>query len=436
MKIITLDFESFWSQTHSLTKMQPMTYVMHPETEIISCSIKIDDGPTRCVFGEDKIAKLFERIDWTDAMVVAHNMSEFDSMILAWRFGVKPKMWCCTLAMARPIYAKTVGLSLAKLGAHLCPELGEKGSLEATNTKGKHLKDFTPEETKSMGVYNNQDTEICYGIFKKLAKLTPPDEFRQIDATIRMLVEPKFELDAPLLTSTLAEEKKKKHMMLLDVATMVGAYEAGMTDEEAATAASKVLASAPKFSELLRMLNVEVPMKPSPSDPESGKMIPALAKTDQEFLDLQEHDDPIVAMAASARLGVKSTLLETRIEKFLEAGEQCGGLLPIPTRYYGADTTGRRCLAEGTRILVRDSDGAVYETPIELVTTDHEVWDGVDWVNHDGVEFSGDKEVIEWDGVVATAEHIVWIDVDTKVQLGYARANKLTLWGGNDIPNI
>jgi DNA polymerase len=341
MKVITLDFESFWSQTHSLTKMSPLAYVMHPDTEIISCSLKIDDGPTRCVFGEDKLKKLFEKIDWSDVLLVAHNNSEFDSMIAAWRFGIKPKMWGCTLAMARPIYAKTVGLSLAKLGAALCPELGEKGSLEATNTKGKYLKDFTADELKSMGAYNNQDTEICYGVFKVLAKVTSPAEMRLIDGTIRMLVEPKFELDVPLLEKTLAAEQKKKHIMLLDVATMVGAYEAGMTDEEAAAAASKVLASAPKFSELLKVLGVPVPMKPSPSDPESGKMIPALAKTDQEFLDLQEHDDPIVAMAASARLGVKSTLLETRIEKFLEAGKWCGGLLPVPLRYYGADTTGR-----------------------------------------------------------------------------------------------
>jgi len=341
MKLITYDFETYWSQTHSLTKMSPMAYVMHPDTEIISVALKINDGPTRVVFGEDKIKKLFAMIDWSDAIAVAHNNSEFDAMIAAWRLGVNPKMWACTMAMARPVYAKTIGCSLKAVGAELCPELGAKGSLESTNTKGKHLKDFTPDEIKAMEVYNVQDTELCYGIFRKLAGVTTAAEMRLVDMTIRMLTEPKFVLDKPLLEQTLTAEREAKELMLLDVATMVGAYRSGMTDSEAATAASKVLASAPKFAALLKDLNVDCPMKPSPSDPESGKMVPALAKTDEDFLALREHDNPLVAMAAQARLGVKSTLLETRIEKFLEVAANCGGKLPAPLRYYGADTTGR-----------------------------------------------------------------------------------------------
>lgn len=211
--------------------------------------------------------------------------------------------------------------------------------MEATNTKGKYLKDFTPDEIEAMKVYNVQDTELCYGVFKKLLPRTGNAEMKQIDATIRMLVEPKFVLDTKLLLRTLGDEKMRKHHALLDVTTMIGAYEAGMTDEAAAEAARTVLASSAKFSELLTRLGVEVPMKASPSDPE--KRIPALAKTDQEFMDMQDHEDPMVAAAARGRLGVKSTILETRIEKFLEVGAQCGGLLPVPLRYCGADTTQR-----------------------------------------------------------------------------------------------
>ena len=341
MKIVTVDMETFWSATHSLSRMSPMTYVMHPETEIQSCAIKINDGPTRVVFGEQKLKKLFSMIDWSDAVLVGHNMSEFDSMILAWRFGVNPKLWACTLAMARPIYAKTSGLSLAKVGAVLCPELGDKGSLEATNTKGKKLADFTPDEIKAMEVYNVQDTELCYGIFQKLLKVTSTDEMKLIDATIRMLTEPKFELDTAMLKRTLGDEQARKKQNLMDVAEII----LDETDFNLSEGDARIelvrseLASSKKFSEVLRELNVDVPMKPSPSDPE--KQIPALSKTDEGFLALQEHEDPMVVAAAMARLGVKSTLLETRIEKFLEAGEQCDGMLPVPLRYYGADTTGR-----------------------------------------------------------------------------------------------
>ena len=247
---VTYDFETFWSQTHSLTKMSPITYVLHPDTEIQSVAVKIDDGETVVLFGEDNIRAYFSTIDWGNAIAIAHNNSEFDAMILAWRFGIKPKMWGCTLAMARPIFAKDAGGSLSAVMKALgCPF--EKGSLEEVNTKGKKLAQFTAEEIERMREYNKIDTDGCNWIFKRLAKLTPPDELLVIDATIRMIVEPEFECDVPLLEQTLVEEQQRKFNTLLDVATLTGAYAPGMTDEEAAEAARKVLASGPKFAQFI-----------------------------------------------------------------------------------------------------------------------------------------------------------------------------------------
>lgn len=340
MDICILDFETFWSSTHSLSKMNPIAYVMHPETEIISLAVKFvrngTPGETQVLFGENVIKDFCANTDWSDTMVVAHNNEGFDAMLCAWRLGIKPKMWGCTLAMARPHHAKEAGGSLAKLVAHY--GLGVKDQTALMNTKGRHLKDFTPEEIEAMGEYNRADAEQCWGLFKKLLPKTAKDELRLIDMTIRMLVEPQFEVDTALLETTLSTERVRKNAVLLDLATMVGAYQPGMSDEEAATAAAKTLGSAQKFSRLLRDLDVEVPMKTSPT---TGNPAPALAKTDEAFLALQRHPDPIVAAAASARLGVKSTLLETRIEAFLDAARATDGRLPVPLKYYGADTTGR-----------------------------------------------------------------------------------------------
>lgn len=36
MRIAFLDLETYWDQQHSLSKMNPVCYVMHPETEIQS----------------------------------------------------------------------------------------------------------------------------------------------------------------------------------------------------------------------------------------------------------------------------------------------------------------------------------------------------------------------------------------------------------------
>jgi DNA polymerase len=335
MNIITIDAETYWSVTHSLTKMAPIEYVNHPDTEMISMAMKINDGPTEVVFGHDDIANMFSKVDWSDAMVVGHNVSGFDAMLLAWRFGINPKLWACTLAMARAKHAKTCGVSLAKLSEHY--KLGVKDSTALINTKGKHLADFTTEELDAMREYNKEDVELCYKLFKKLVRDTTPRELKILDKTIRMLTEPSFELDNKMLDKALIEEQERKKLMLLDIASLIGVYEAGMTDDETAAAASKALGSSVKFGEILKACNVEVPMKPSPSNPD--KQTPALAKTDEAFIALQEHDDPLVAMAAQARLGVKSTILESRIKRF--QASCVNGKLPVFLDYYGADTSGR-----------------------------------------------------------------------------------------------
>lgn len=335
--IVTLDFESFWSQTHSLTKMSPIEYVMHEDTEIISLAMKVNNDRTEVAFGYE-IPSLIDSVDWSNAFALGHNLEGFDSMILAWRYGVNPKLWMDTMQMARYLgHAKTTGLSLKALTQHY--GLGVKDATALTNTKGKHLKDFTPAEIADMREYNKEDVELTFRLFKTLAPRIPSREMVLADKTIRMLTNPQFDLDTQLLEKTLVEERERKHFALVDVAYALDVYEVGQTEEETAEAARALLASAPKFAEFLTKMGVDVPMKPSPTNPE--KMTYALAKTDEAFTDLTSHENPMVAAAAQARLGVKSTILETRIEAFLQAGNAVGGKLPVPLKFYGADTTGR-----------------------------------------------------------------------------------------------
>lgn len=348
MKVVTLDFETYWSTTHSLTKMSPLKYVMHEDTQIISCSIKVDNARTRVVFGEDDIREEFRRIDWSDALVVGHNLSTFDALILAWRFNIQPKLWACTLAMARPLHAKTTGLSLAKLVDHYAPQLRAMGvsaikdNRVLIRTQGRRLEQFTADELKDMERYNADDTDQCWGLFHILRKQYSAKELWHIDATIRMLVEPTIELDRGLLEMVLLKERSDKRAMLYKLDSLLrpdADFDEGFGEDVVVEKVRAQLASQPKFCAMLEQLGVEVPMKPSPTDP--TKMVPALAKTDEAFLALQEHPDPMIALAANTRLSVKSTLLETRIEKFIETADTCDGVLPIPLHVYGADTTGR-----------------------------------------------------------------------------------------------
>lgn len=336
---ITIDFETFWSDKHSLSKMSPIEYIMHPETEVISLAYKFAEDRSHVIVGEDRVREWIAQVDWSDKLVIAHNGAGFDHPLLAWRFGVKPGMWADTLCMARPLHAKDVGGSLAALVKHY--NLGVKDQAVLIQTKGRHLKDFTPEEVERMRKYNADDTDQCWGLFKKLLPCTNNKEMRLIDMTTRMLTEPKFELDTELLEKTLAEERAAKHKSLVDLAKMfpeLREHINALDDATIAETVATVLGSSAKFSALLTSMNVEVPTKISPT---TGKTTPALAKTDEAFIALQEHDNPMVSAAARARVGVKSTLLESRIEAFLAAARAVGGKLPVPLKYYGADTTGR-----------------------------------------------------------------------------------------------
>jgi DNA polymerase len=93
------------------------------------------------------------------------------------------------------------------------------------------------------------------------------------------------------------------------------------------------LMSNPKLAELLAFHGVIPPTKISPA---TGKETHAFAKNDEEFKALLEHENPQVQAIVAARLGVKSTLEETRTERFINIADR--GTLPVPLRYYAAHT--------------------------------------------------------------------------------------------------
>ena len=63
------------------------------------------------------------------------------------------------------------------------------------------------------------------------------------------------------------------------------------------------------------------------------------------------------------------------------------------------------CIAEDQLVLT--DHGLV---PIQDVTTEMRVWDGEDWVEHEGVIYKGVKDVYEYEGLTATADHLVFVE--------------------------
>jgi DNA polymerase len=93
----------------------------------------------------------------------------------------------------------------------------------------------------------------------------------------------------------------------------------------------KLLMSNDKFATLLRSYGVEPPTKISHT---TGKVAYAFAKVDEGLKALQESTDERVQTIVAARLGNKSTLEETRTQRFIEMAQR--GKFPVPLRYYGA----------------------------------------------------------------------------------------------------
>lgn len=314
MNIITIDFETFYSQQFSLSKITTEEYVRHELFETIGVAVKVNDGETQWFSGPKAATKKWlDQFPWDDAVAIAHN-AVFDMAILNWQFDIRPKRIADTLSMARALHGTDgISLSLKSLAEYF--NLGVKGT-EVINALGKRRLDFTAEEMARYGDYCINDVELTYDMFKVLADGFPMSELRLIDLTIRMFTEPKLTLDKGVLENHLLDVQAKKEALM-----------SKLNYDKAD------LMSNPKLAELLEFHGVVVPMKVSPAN---GKQTFAFAKSDEAFKELLEHENVMVQAIVAARLGVKSTLEETRTERFINIADR--GTLPIPLRYYAAHT--------------------------------------------------------------------------------------------------
>lgn len=468
MNILTVDMETFYSQEFSLSKITNEEYVRSPEFEVIGVSVQINDGKPEWFSGSmTETAVFLRKFDWENSLALAHN-APFDASILTWVFGIKPKGWLDTLSMARALHGTEVGGSLAVLAQHY--GVGTKGT-EVVMAKGLRRKDFPADQLAEYGKYCCNDTAMTYALFQKMSVGFPPSELRLIDLTVRMFSEPVLQLDEGTLNVHLGEVRRKKQELLSKM----------MIEKDQ-------LMSNPQLAKVLEDLGVVVPMKVSPT---TGKQTYAFSKTDEGFTALLEHDNVIVQAIVAARLGVKSTIEETRTERFIGISKR--GPMPVPLRYYAAHTgrwggddklnlqnlprksplkysiiapdgyvvldsdssqieartlawlagqddlveafdrgedvyrimasaiygkpvdeitkderfvgktTILGCIAEGTLVL---SDSGW--KPIEQVSLDDKLWDGEEWVCHQGLQNSGIKETLNLCGVWLTPDHKVW----------------------------
>jgi DNA polymerase len=329
--IITGDWETYYDNDYSLSRMSETDYILSPLFQPHMLALKLGDGPVITYVGDEAIRAAVTAIDWSQVAFLSHN-ARFDGSILAWRYGCYPKLYLDTFSMARALTHAQMGSSSLKAVANYFG-MAPKGDY-VVNAKGKRIEHFLEGDPAELALYVSyceHDTQLCYDIFNqfRLAGF-PNSELQVIDIMLRMFIQPQAKLNPFALAEHLHMVQQEKQRLLANVEAM---------------AHGKQLSSNPQFAQLLEGLGVDVPRKISPT---TGKETWALAKNDRGFRELlNDPDQPSTVQALlAARVGVKSTIEETRALTLLNLSRQDWSVvgippdpwMPVPYRYYGAHT--------------------------------------------------------------------------------------------------
>lgn len=314
--VVTIDFETYYGDKYSLTDkaMNTSEYVRDERFKVHLVGIKIGQQPTKVYSGDEAKAAL-QAIDWTQHALLCQNTA-FDGFILTEHYGIIPAVYLDTLSMSRAVNGPAQRHGLA----YIAPLFGFAGKVRAkalSDTKNIRGLDPSSELYKSLSEYCVDDVEDTCGVFWKMYDSLTDNELQLIDITIRGFCDPVLLVDTDRVQAELDREVAEKIASLL------------ISGVKADT-----LSSANKFADELRKLGVEPPTKISKT---TGKEAYAFASTDRGLMALQNHEDIRVRNLVEARLRVKSTIGETRAQRFLKAGEN-GAKLPILLNYCGAHT--------------------------------------------------------------------------------------------------
>jgi DNA polymerase len=377
---LVIDFETYWTDEYSLSRMSTEAYCLDPRFEIISVAMCPVDGdkPVFIPASNPLLKEVLEREVSRRPAVVFHN-AFFDGTIMERVLDIRlPKIYC-TMTMPRFFgLGYMTGSSLSNLSQVY--KLPPKGDF-LVQSKGRHLSDFSPIELLDLSEYNVRDVLNQAALFRMMEPWLTQEALDFISLTVKMYVSPSLELDSDLLESYRRElvEKQERDM------TSLQAFFNFQNKEDF----MKALRSRGKFCEMLRSLGAEVPMKESEAQArkyaaavarvdelssalaggkpdkkqrreltslvpvvKSRGQIEALSKTDEGFMELMEGDNEAAALLARLRAENNSSLAMTRAERLLEVAGR-GGVLPIPLAPWGAHT-GRYAAGIGHRDALSD----------------------------------------------------------------------------------
>jgi len=460
---ITLDFESYYDQNCSITKLGTSQYVAHPDFQLNSVAVKnLKEETTYSIGGHAQVCTFINKLkQHKDSIVLCGHNLYFDAYILRYLFNFTPSFLIDTLCMAQNLHAHEGPLDLDTLAKHYLGTGKVEGVL--AQWKGLNWEAATEEQRAELLHYNEVDVQRTEGIALPMIAQFPRSELEVIDLTLRMFVDPEIIIDAPLARQILEDEVATKAEASRNVGVPQG-----------------VLRSNAKFFDHLVESGYEPPEKWSEKQ---QKMIPAVAQGDLSFQRFYEDGDDTLQAILDARKVCKSAITETRAKALLARSNR-----PFPVglmycsahtmRWGGTDKVNpqnmprkgklRHCLradkghtfviVDASQIEARDNATfseekdlmasfaagndvycefatELYERPITKadweerfvgktclaadskvlttrgwirlinVRTNDKLWDGESWIEHDGVSYMGQKQTISLSGLELTEDH-------------------------------
>ena len=316
MRLVFFDCECFYDRKsgYSLSSMTTEAFIRDPRFSLHGAAIKWDRITSAQWYDERELRYILKEEDWSDVFLVSHH-AQWDHGVLGMLYNIHPKMSGCTLSMSRLMFGNHLSVSLESVRKYfnLTPKTTPYSQFE-----GKHWNEMPPQIQQALAEGCIDEVESKAIIFKGLLQQHrfPLEELEVIDCVIKMFTNPCLVGDRELLAKVWQAEAEKKDQRLELL---------GVTAEE--------LQSSERFAELLRAEGIEPETKISPK----GNEIYAFAKNDDFMRDtLKEHENWRVRLLAEARLGEKSTLLQTRAATLGWMASR--GPMPVYLRYSGAAT--------------------------------------------------------------------------------------------------
>src|SRR5208282_1440140 len=163
MNIIILDFETYFDNDFTLSKMTTEAYIRDPRFEAHGCGIRDVDGELLWLDASELKPHLAFGI--SDCAVLCHHAA-FDGLILSHHYGIKPARWLDTLSMAAYLFpGQPRSLEALAKRFGLAPK-----SVPYDAIKGRHWADMSQETQKQLAAGCLHDCELTFTIFTKMMK--------------------------------------------------------------------------------------------------------------------------------------------------------------------------------------------------------------------------------------------------------------------------